>query len=212
MDTIRENKTNVSEMWLCQLGSIIDVCIPTRDKTKVPAEVIKAIKNLPIMTTILYSEVTGLGPARNDLMRRVTTPFFIFIDDDVIVNNEWFHKVVEKIDDKTGAVCGFGLPESFLVGSLRKAVMTIRGDKQQRGFTSNTVIRAESVKGVELKSMGRLEDMELQRAIEANGYEWRFAKAYCAHLKSSRQVMREAWGDFKTLVQREGFIKALMRL
>lgn len=187
----------------------LDVCIPIKDKSKFDAEKMN-LKILPI-NRIILSDKKGLANARNDLISQVETDWFLFIDDDVTITQEWWNAIKDyKQWNDLGAVNGFALPSSKILQFIRFALLKIRGDTQQRAFTSNTLIRLEAVKDITLITIGRLEDLELQTKLKENGYTWEFCKqAICVHNKSSWIVMKEAWGDFKILVKERGLIGAL---
>jgi len=207
----------------------IDVCIPTKDKKTL--DIIKMnILILPI-NKIIVSDAKGLANARNELMSKVKTDWFLFIDDDISIDKRWWDKMQPYLVDslvadiadmemlrlgceprKIGAVNGFGYPNSKILKFIRKTMMFLRGSKYQRGFTSNTLIRTEAIKGINLNTIGRLEDLELQNKIKDKGYRWEFCDAECVHLKSPSLVMKEAYNDFKRLVKENGLFKAFMQI
>lgn len=189
-----------------------DICIPTKDRNKLNLD--KMNVDIIEYNKIHTSEVKGLANARNELMSKVETEWFLFIDDDIEINKKWWGIISEYTKNpKVGAVSGLGCPNSFILKIIRKTLLKIRGNKLQRGFTSNTLIRKKAVEGIILKREGRLEDMELQEKVRANGYLWILdSKAECRHLKSSRTVLKEAFGDFKTLVRENGLKGALLKI
>lgn len=204
----------------------IDICIPTKDKKTLDIEKMN-IKILPI-NKIIISDAKGLANARNELMSKVKTDWFLFIDDDIRIDERWWDNIQSYMIDgliadtemlnlgceprKIGAVNGFGYPDSIILKFIRKTMMFLRGSKYQRGFTSNTLIRREAIKGIKLNTIGRLEDLELQNKIKDKGYRWGFCNAECVHLKSPSLVMKEAYNDFKRLVKENGLFKAFMQI
>lgn len=187
----------------------IDVCIPSLSKKEKDFYYLKEF--IPI-NNIFVSNLKGLANARNDLIRKATTEWFLFLDDDIILNKKWWEKIKKfRLSNKTGALNGFALPKSFLLIILRH-ILFLRGLKSQRGFTSNTLIRKKAAAGAELKQEGRLEDMELQNKIKANGYEWRFCFAYCRHTKNPSKIFKEAINDFNKIRKEKGLLKALFSI
>ena len=191
----------------------IDVCIVTKDK-----ETLNLIDmNIDVLpyNNIIISTLPGLSNARNDCMRQVKTDWFAFIDDDIQLNSLWWHKIKTFIEnhphpETLGGVNGFGLTNSKILKFIRFSLLKIRGDKSQRSFTSNTILRREAVEEITLTRKGRLEDKELQDAIHKNGYSWEFVNdAICIHNKSPWLVTKEAFSDFKILVKEKGIIEAL---
>lgn len=176
----------------------IDVCMPMKFPDSIP------------INRVVVSTKKGLANARNDLMARVETPWFLFIDSDILLNEDWWNKIKVYMDDsEVGAVNGQGPPSGFILKWIRKLLL-LRGTVQQRGFTSNTLIRKKAVEGITLTRKGRLEDIELQEKIMARGWKWVIlTNAYCRHTKSTMLVIKEAWQDFKTLWREKGLWHAI---
>ena len=193
----------------------IDVCIPSliEDKKTYSVKTSAYLKLIGIpVNNILISSKKGRARARTDLMRMVSTEWFLFLDDDIVLNNKWWKKISKHMNnDRVGAVCGFGLPDSLVLIILRHLLL-LRGFKYQRGFTSNTLIRKKAIEGITLKREDRFEDLELQEKIRANGYEWKFCLAYCRHTKKSGKVFVEALRDFIKIKKEKGIIKAIMSI
>jgi glycosyltransferase involved in cell wall biosynthesis len=192
---------------------LIDVCIPSLMKKEECLKKNRYLKSIGIpVNDILVSSKKGLSEARNDLMNRAKTEWFLFLDDDIVVNKKWWKKISScTSNDKIGAVNGFGLSKSFILIFLRHLLL-LRGLKYQRGFTSNTLIRKKAVQGIKLTSRGRLEDLELQNKIKAKGYQWKFCFAYCWHTKNPGKIFREALGDFRKIRKEKGLLKAILSI
>lgn len=191
----------------------IDICIPTLNKELTAEKMLEIedfTKYIPV-NKIIFSTAKGLANSRNELMSKVEAEWFIFLDDDVEINEDWWNQISKHMNDKrVGAANGLGYSDSWILKILRDFLFVVRGTKEQRGFTSNTLIRTKAIKGIRLERKGRLEDAELQDKICNNGYMWvHDPKAVCRHLKSPSTVWKEAWGDFKTLWSEKGFFKAL---
>lgn len=204
-------------------GPEIDVCIATKNKDELDLEKMN-LGILPIRK-ILVSDLPGRARARTALMNQVKTRWFLFIDDDIRINEDWWLKIKPFIDGdpvmaklgceprKIGAVHGFGFPKSIVLKSIRLLILAIRGTKHQRGFTSNSLFLTKAVKGVKLNDENRFEDVQLQEFIISKGYEWIFIKnAHCMHMKPSLTVLKEAWGDFNRFRKERGIWKAVMKI
>jgi glycosyltransferase involved in cell wall biosynthesis len=211
-----------------------DVCIPTLNSGKTLEKCLKAIKEvIPVNRIIIadgfskdntleiakkygceiFQTNKSLGEVREMLMKRVKTEWFFFIDADIVVNKKWFYTLIRERDEKVGAVHGFGLPKG-LISFFRKLLLFVKVKFRfkQRGFTSNTLIRRKAVIGMKLPKRKRLEDIYLQEEVEKRGYKWKFALAFCEHLKTEKQVVKEALRDLKNLAEEKGFIMALFSL
>lgn len=193
----------------------IDVCTPSlieRDENYC-REKLNELKALGIpVNKIIISSKKGRAAARTELMQKAGTEWFLFLDDDIELNKNWWKKISKFLeDDRVGAVNGFGLVNNIFMIFLRHLFL-LRGLKHQRGFTSNTLIRKKAVEEIILKNENRFEDLELQEKIKAKGYEWRFCMAYCRHTKKASLVLAEAFSDFKNIAKEKGIIKALMSI
>ena len=208
-----------------------DVCIPTLNSGKTLEACLKSIKEtIPINRIIIadgystdntikiakkygceiFQTNKSLGEVREILIRKVKTEWFFFIDADIVVNKKWFYALISRREDNVGAIHGFGLPKG-IIGFLRKILLFIKVKlgMKQRGFTSNTLIRREAVKRIKIPKRKRLEDIYLQEEVERRGYKWKFALAFCEHLKDEKQVLREALRDLRDLMKERGLIKAI---
>ena len=196
----------------------IDVCIPTLNSGRTLDQCLKAVINfIPYKRIIIcdgystdntikiakeyrckifYSK-GKLGEVRKKLMSLVKTEWFAFIDSDIVINKDWFRILTRFIDENTGGINGFGLSPSLLgIGRKYLLLLKLKLKIKQRGFLSNTLIRRDAIKGVKVsKYVGRGEDIVIQQEIEEKGWEWKFAPAFCLHLKSDTQIIREALGD-----------------
>ncbi len=211
-----------------------DVCIPTLNSGKTLEACLKAIKEtIPVNRIIIadgysndntieiakkygceiFQTNKSLGEVREILIRKVKTEWFFFIDADIVVNKRWFYRVIKERDENTGAIHGFGLTKGF-IGFFRKLLLLfkVKLGIKQRGFTSNTLIKKEAVIGIKFPKKKRLEDIFLQEEVEKRGYKWKFALAFCNHLKNEKRVLREALRDWNELRKEKGFIKALFSI
>ncbi len=109
---------------------------------------------------------------------------------------------------------GFALPDSLLISNFRKIMLflKLKLKMKQRGFTSNTIVRKKAVKGVKLPDLRRLEDIILQEEIKERGWKWKFAPAFCLHLKSANQILIEAKKDLKNMIETGSLLGAISRL
>jgi len=190
-------------------GPRYDVCVPMKYKNDMEIKI-------PHRRFII-STAPSLPAARNELMEKTTSKWFWFIDDDVETNLSWFYQVLDERDKllkkgiKVGAIGGYALSESWILNTIRAFLVWTRGTKNQKGFTSNTLILKEAVKGVRLTKPYN-EDQELKAAIEANGYKWIQTNARCKHLKPGKKVWKDSVKYFINFVKEEGIWKAFLRI
>jgi len=211
-----------------------DVCIPTLNSGKTLEACLKAIKEIiPVNRIIIadgystdntidiakkygceiFQTKKSLGEVREMLIKRVKTRWFFFIDADIVINKKWFYTLVKERNEKIGAIHGFGLPKGP-ISFFRKLLFFIKVKigLKQRGFTSNTLIRKEAVVGIKLPKQKRLEDICLQEQVEKRGYKWKFVLVFCDHLKTQKQVVKEALRDLKNLAMERGLVRAFLSI
>jgi len=181
-----------------KVNQIVVVDGYSSDKT---VKIIESFKEtLPIR---LFFSRKKLGKVREFMIRKVSTEWFFFIDSDVIVNEPWLNKLLSFRDKRTGAIQGFALPQNFLLREIRKRKIP------ERGYTSNTLIRKESVEGIRLPNISRGEDDLIKKYIESRGFMWKYVNAYCIHFKPTAQILCDAFKDFLIFSKRSGILKAL---
>jgi len=181
----------------------IDVCLVTKNNVKT----IKGLENIPINKLIIENS-KPLGLARMRAIRKVTTDWFAFIDDDVVILPEWFGSLVKFIDDDVGAVQGvlrtWGLGKNvdqriylWMLENNKRAKSLNLGE---RGFTHNTLIRTSFVKdwNPTQEAHYALEDYELTQHILKKGYKWLvIPNFYALHQKTWLGVWRNAVWAFR---------------
>ena len=128
--------------------------------------------------SLIIKSSTNLGKARAIAIRRVKTPWFVFVDDDVELCEGLFERIREHIDEKVGAVMGNALPMSrvlreYLISQqelrriLRKPLILARGI-----YLHNTLVRRSIIEDWSPPSWLCLgEDAHLSMHIYAKGYE-----------------------------------------
>ena len=143
---------------------------------------------------IRTSAVIGPARARQELIERVDTEWFAFVDDDVNLRPDWWSTVTGMIDPDVGAVEGLW---SYLAGDKRvddytRAMARLVGlfrreswrDRIDRAFTGDTLVRTDAVKGIHMPNLPVWEDEYIRMHVERNGYKWvRTLNVVCDHLR-----------------------------
>lgn len=90
---------------------LTDVIIVTlmRDTLNTVIESVKKSVNNPKI--ILITDKGLIGDLRNKGLKMATSEFVCFVDDDVLVTNEWFDKCVEVLKNDASVVCASGRTE-----------------------------------------------------------------------------------------------------
>ena len=175
-----------------RIPASVDVLIPTLKGLK--SEFIEHVRSRIPVHCLLTSSVAGPARARQELMERVDTDWFGFIDDDVSLRPEWWSTVTGMIGPDVGAVEGLW---SYLAGDRRvhdytKAMTRLAElsgreswtDRIDRAFTGDTLVRTKAVQGIRMPNIPVWEDEYIRMWVQKNGYRWlRTPKVVCDHLR-----------------------------
>lgn len=161
----------------------LDVCVPTLDPLS--EEFIGNIeKNVPL-NRLLTSTLPGRGRARQDLIDRVETEFFAFVDTDIVLLPNWFESVTAYLGPDVGAV--EGSPTETTDSHLNRLNFAMERlnlmlgrryklEEASRAFTGATIVRTSSVQGIRIPDINYYEDEFIRRYILARGYSWKKTK------------------------------------
>ena len=175
-----------------RIPASVDVLIPTLKGLK--SEFIEHVRSRIPVHCLFTSSVPGPARARQELMERVDTDWFGFIDDDVSLRPEWWSTVTGMIGPDVGAVEGLW---SYLAGDRRvhdytKAMTRLAElsgreswtDRIDRAFTGDTLVRTKAVQGIRMPNIPVWEDEYIRMWVQKNGYRWlRTPKVVCDHLR-----------------------------
>lgn len=199
-DTIERALQSVSRI---KFNSIICVDHHSRDRT---LEII--CKYYPD-SKILYED-KGLGYARTIAIQQVRSPFFLFLDSDVVLPHSFLESIARYLGKKVGAIQGKRQVDLPFWGRMIEERTPKSGyrvlDSHDRPFTGATLIRTSAVRGADVSRYMMMEDYFLMRHVQKNGYLWVEAVVPFKNLQSSMQ----AYGNVSArLDENEG---AAMRL
>ncbi len=175
-----------------QIPTKVDVLVPTL-KGLSSGFVEHLHSRIPVHC-ILTSSVIGPARARQELMERVDTDWFAFVDDDVKLRSNWWSTVTGMINDNVGGIEGLW---SYLAGDKRvddytRAMARLSKllrqeswrDRIDRAFTGDTLVRTEAVKNIRMPNIPVWEDEYIRRWVENNGFRWlRTPHVICDHLR-----------------------------
>ena len=110
--------------------------------------------------------------ARQKGIADVNTEWFLFVDSDVVLCNDWFKKAQRYIDSNVGAVWGTEIWST--IGSSVTMGIFLRITRkifEVRGGTHDTLIKTELVKDIQIpKKLHVYEDAYIKDWIERKGY------------------------------------------
>ncbi len=152
--------------------------------------------------------------ARYKGIRRVTTPWFMFVDSDVVLCKNWFKKASPYLQHDVGAVWGTEVWSTIRSPSMLKLFLWItRKIFDARGGTHDTLVRLDSVKNMQIPSkLHVFEDAYIKEWITEKGYKVIACyDPYCIHyrpqsvwtFKGSMNLVAEAFrfGSFKLVAK-----------
>jgi glycosyl transferase family 2 len=176
-----------------QVPSKVDVLVPSLKDLS--SEFVDHVKSRIPVHHILTSSVLGPARARQELMERVDTDWFVFVDDDVKLRRDWWSTVTGMIGPGVGGVEGLW---SYLAGDKRvddytRAMARLAKllgqeswrDRIDRAFTGDTLVKTEAIKNIRVPNIPVWEDEYIRRQVEKNGFRWlRTSRVVCDHLRT----------------------------
>lgn len=184
---------------MCQL-SRIDVCIVTRGDCDLTTLISRIKKNIPVNKIIIETS-SPLAMARARAIQKVSTPWFAFIDDDILIGKKWFREVSAYAKQPhVGSVCGrtkeIGLGKSWDKAKNTEQFFPKELKMGDWGYTHNTLIKTSLVKDwtPSKLDLSALEDYEITTHIISKGYKWMFVPVSDTwHIKTWSEVWSKAF-------------------
>jgi glycosyltransferase involved in cell wall biosynthesis len=150
--------------------------------------------------------------AREKGIRQVTTDWFMFVDSDVVVCQNWYKKALKHLDKNAGAVWGIEVWSTIQnLATLKMFLRVTRKIFDLRGGTHDTLIRTDLVKDIRIpRNLHVFEDSYIKDWISSKGYRVVACyNPYCIHyrpedvwtLKGSLNIIADAirFGSLKLL-------------
>jgi glycosyltransferase involved in cell wall biosynthesis len=122
---------------------------------------------------VLIKDGGTRGSARSKGIREVQTEWFLFVDSDVTLCDNWYSKAKKFVGDDVGAVWGTevwaGLRNSTV---LKLFLMVTRRIFEMRGGTHDLLVRYEAVKDIDIpRDLHVFEDALIKEWIARKGYK-----------------------------------------
>ncbi len=110
--------------------------------------------------------------ARQKGIQNVATEWFLFVDSDVVLCDDWFQKAEKYIDDDVGAVWGIEVWSTIQNQSMLKMFLWVtKKIFDLRGGTHDTLVRTEVVKNINIPpNLHVFEDTYLKNWVIRQGY------------------------------------------
>jgi glycosyltransferase involved in cell wall biosynthesis len=126
------------------------------------------------------------GTAREKGIRQVTTDWFMFVDSDVVVCQNWYKKALKHLDKTSGAVWGIEVWSTIQnQATLKMFLRVTRKIFDLRGGTHDTLIRTDLVKDIRIpRNLHVFEDAYIKDWITNKGYRVVACyNPYCIHYR-----------------------------
>lgn len=190
----------------------IDVCVVTKSRSNAKY-IIDKFSRASFVNNIIIETSKPLGLARKRAIGKVTTEWFAFIDDDVVIPDpeKWFLEIKQHIAPGVGAIegtdllVGLGKKWDTSIKQFRllgvKTPIKLSNSTWTRGYTINTLIRTELVTDwtVSNNNLEAFEDLELTKHIQKKGYVWLKVGVTVLHLKTWKQFFKNSLWLGRTL-------------
>jgi glycosyltransferase involved in cell wall biosynthesis len=124
--------------------------------------------------------------AREKGIRQVTTDWFMFVDSDVVVCQNWYKKALKHLDKTSGAVWGIEVWSTIQnQATLKMFLRVTRKIFDLRGGTHDTLIRTDLVKDIRIpRNLHVFEDAYIKDWITNKGYRVVACYSpYCIHYR-----------------------------
>ncbi len=110
--------------------------------------------------------------ARQKGILNVTTDWFVFVDSDVILCNDWYNKAAAQVYDDVGAVWGIEVWSTLQNRKALKLFLWVtRKIFDLRGGTHDTLVRTAAVQGIRIPwNLHVFEDAYIKDYITAKGF------------------------------------------
>ncbi len=148
---------------------------------------------------ILEEEGTR-GKARGTGIRAVETDWFVFVDSDVVLSEDWFLKATKQMAPDVGAIWGVDIPGSATNKLIVSALLRMESRVfDLRGGCHDLLVRTEAVRDIRIPNhLHTMEDAYIRDWILSKNY--RVVKSFsalCRHYKTwdsmlSKQSIRSS--------------------
>jgi glycosyltransferase involved in cell wall biosynthesis len=135
---------------------------------------------------VLIQEKGTRGHARQRAMSKVETDWFMFVDSDVILCDNWFAKAKKQMKDNVGAIWGMEiwsvLKDAKVLRLFERVTMKIF---EKRGGTHDLLVRSKAIQGIHIPShLHTYEDSYIKSWICKKGYKViPVYDPYCIHYR-----------------------------
>jgi len=196
-----------------------EIIIVDKFSTDGTVEFLRSIKDLKIV--ILFDGIS-LGNARLKGIRRARTKWICFLDSDIELPVNWFHKMCFLLNDDIGWIYGRTIDDCqpLMTEKLYKMDLELGAGgrflhKGERAYTNNTICLRKPLLNAKISHLNAWEDYILTQCMLNAGYKVKEVPITCKHLRKHTYnkfgVMTEAWNIAGELKAKGANIKTLLR-
>ena len=195
----QEKETDMNQSRFSTIKTPVDVAILTFNSERKLRECLDSVyRNIPVSNLIVvdgfstdnteaiigdyqkkYGNVIFVqekgtrGSARQTAIELVKTDWFVFVDSDVVLSNNWFAKAEKLVNNKVGGVWGIEiwsvLKDNKILSLFERVTLKIF---EQRGGTHDLLVRTKTVKDIKIPfELHTYEDGYIKDWIESKGYK-----------------------------------------
>ena len=168
----------------------VDVVIPVKTKDSIKNEFLERIrKEIPVNKLIII-EGGALSTARKKAYEKVSTEWFVFLDDDVLIGKGWWKTMVSHIDDETGAIGGMIDQVHPHLGPYTETVWMLRDpSKLGNPGINNCLMRRECLKDYNPPEIFWGEDQILYKHVTKK-WKWKKVKVNGLHFITIKDMIQ----------------------
>ncbi len=144
---------------------------------------------------IVDDKPTCRGIARQIGMEKAETDWFMFIDSDVVLCQNWYNNILNENDftqEDTGAICAVDIPCGVEVNTFTGKLFKSIEQKvfEMRGSCHDILIRKRAVGDIKIpSSLHTLEDLYIKKWIVSKGYKFVIDQtSFCIHYKTMKSL------------------------
>jgi len=168
----------------------VDVVIPVKTKDSIKNEFLERIrKEIPVNKLIII-EGGALSTARKKAYEKVSTEWFVFLDDDVLIGKGWWKTMISHIDDETGAIGGMIDQVHPYLGPYTETVWMLRDpSKLGNPGINNCLMRKECLKDYNPPEIFWGEDHILFKHVTKK-WKWKKVRVNGYHFISIKNMVK----------------------
>jgi len=158
----------------------VDVCLVTKLQPPIPKWWQEQVARFLPLSRLIVSRSNPLGQARQQCIEKVNTEWFLFLDDDVLIDSNFWPMLTRHLNDDVGAISGresitgFGERWDRDLNKIRQSAGIQDLKLGERGTTVCCLVRTDLVKDWKPipADLSAFEDYSLTQHVLRKGFRW----------------------------------------